>query len=177
MPLATSCTEASAQCAVVTHKRAILGGGGRSIRLVPGASSPNLQRAFCTLQVAFILEFTYKTLFARNFSAIQCATLAAGDGPILEASILFAASGSTSDSRNMVYGEKHLPYVRGTAVRMRLTPVHYCPCMAVFNPQNIDVLAARLRLPCGSRFLIRDELGHVNFIDGAPEQCLPANPS
>ncbi|KAG2440707.1 hypothetical protein HXX76_003564 [Chlamydomonas incerta] len=90
-------------------------------------------------EVTYILEFTYKTLYARNFSAVTCSAAVGGEGPVLEATILFAASNSSSDSRNMVY---------------------------VFNPLNVEVLARRLQLPCGSRFLIRNEQGHINFIDG-----------
>ncbi|PNW80867.1 hypothetical protein CHLRE_07g332901v5 [Chlamydomonas reinhardtii] len=90
-------------------------------------------------EVTYILEFTYKTLFARNFSAVTCSAAAGSDGPVLEATILFAVSNSSSDSRNMVY---------------------------VFNPLNVEVLARRLQLPCGSRFLIRNEQGQINFIDG-----------
>ncbi|KAG2441963.1 hypothetical protein HYH02_009757 [Chlamydomonas schloesseri] len=90
-------------------------------------------------EVTYILEFTYKTLYARNFSAVTCSTAAGGEGPVLEATILFAATNSSSDARNMVY---------------------------VFNPSNVEVLVRRLQLPCGSRFLIRNEQGHINFIDG-----------
>ncbi len=55
----------------------------------------------------------------------------------MEASILFSTAAS-SDSRNMVY---------------------------VFNPMNTEVFARRIQLPCGSRIVISDELGHVNYLD------------
>mgnify|MGYP001807430178 CR=1 FL=1 len=49
---------------------------------------------------------------------------------------------------------------------MRHPTIHRATCHAVFNPLNVEVLARRLQLPCGSRFLIRNEQGQINFIDG-----------